>query len=254
MDMKLGMSSQHDLEISKKITKLSEQRPFEEIAQTFPAYIRRQLLTRFLAYYELFKLVNDVPGWIVECGIYRGFSFFALGRFLEIFSMGDKQRKLLGFDSFKGFGPLNVKDGPEDRSVTRNEGGTDPSDFKDEFFQLLKLANDDAFAPWSPRMEIVEGDVAVTIPKYCKENPGLRISMLHLDIDVYDPVSVALEQLYPKVVPGGLVVLDEFAHIDWPGESMAMKDVFEEKGWKLPKLQTLSWVGTPTTYFFKEEW
>ena len=35
--------------------------------------------------------------------------------------MGDKQRKLLGFDSFKGFGPLNIKDGPEDRSVTRNE-------------------------------------------------------------------------------------------------------------------------------------
>ena len=254
MDMKIGLSSEHDKEISKRLELLAQSRPFEEVAQTFTAYVRRQTLTRFLAYYEMFKRIESVPGWIVECGIYRGFSFFALGKFLEIFCMGDKTRKCLGFDGFRGFTPLHAADGPADKAVTRHEGGINPEAFRDEFFELLKLANEDCFAPWSERMIVVEGDARQTIPEYINKNPGLRISMLHIDIDIYEPVKTAIENLYPLVVPGGLVVLDEFAHKDWPGESKALEDAFMQQGWKLPQLKTLSWVGTPTTYFVKEEW
>lgn len=64
MDMKLGMSSKHDNQISKQISNLAKKRPFEEIAQTFPAYVRRQLLTRFLDYYELFKLRKKLLAFI----------------------------------------------------------------------------------------------------------------------------------------------------------------------------------------------
>lgn len=254
MDMMLGTTSKHDKLISEQLALLAENRPFEEVAQTFPAYVRRQVITRFLAYYELFKLVEHTPGWLVECGIYRGFSFFALGKFLEIFCMGDKTRKVLGFDNFKGFEGLSPQDGPPDPHVTRVQGGANPSAFRDDFFKLLELCNEDAFAPWSKRFEVVEGDVTRTIPEYCELNPGLRISLLHLDIDVYRPVYVALEHLYPKVVPGGVVVLDEYAHHDWPGESQAIQDVFEANGFKLPNLKTFNFVGTPTTYFIKEDW
>ena len=251
MDMELGNRYWHDKEIRNQVNKLAENRSFEEIEQNFSAYISRMLITRFLAYYELFKLIENRPGWIVECGIYRGFSLFTLGKLLEIFCMGDKTRKVLGFDNFKGFTALHDEDGPEDRSVTRTEGGTNPSDFRDEFFKLLALNNQDAFAPWAERINVVEGDVQTTVPQYCDNNPGLRISMLHIDIDIYEPVSTCLENLYPKVVPGGIVVLDEFAHKDWPGESKAVEDTFKRKSWQTPDFKTFSWVGTPTTYFIK---
>jgi hypothetical protein len=254
MDMKLGHSYERDLEISKQISNLATKRDFEEISQNFTAYTRRILLTRFLAYYELFKLIQDKPGWIVECGIYRGFSFFALGKFLEIFCMGDKTRKLLGFDSFRGFSELHQEDGPEDPQVTRMKGGTNPEDFRDEFFELLKINNEDCFAPWVDRMLVIEGDARFTIPDYCTKNPGLRISLLHIDIDIYEPVSVALENLYPLVIPGGVVVFDEFAHKDWPGESKAVEQYFKNNGIPAPELKTFSWCGTPTTYFKKENW
>ncbi len=252
MDMVLGLSSERDRHLSESLSALAEKRSFEEIAQCFPAYIRRINLTRFLAYYELFKKIEAVPGWIVECGIYRGFSLFSLAKFLEIFCMGDKTRKVLGFDNFSGFTDLREEDGPEDRSVTRNKGGTNPGNFRDDFFELLKLNNQDAFAPWAKRISVVEGNVQETVPKYCEENPGLRISFLNLDIDLYEPVCTCLEHLYPRVVPGGLVVLDEFAHKDWPGESKAVEDAFLRNGWKIPAFKTLTWVGTPTTYFIKE--
>lgn len=229
MDMKVGVSSKHDQMIVEQLVALAEKRPFDEIMQAFPGYIRRQIVTRFLAYYELFRLIKDIPGWIVECGIYRGFSFFALGKFLEIFCMGDKTRKIVGFDNFEGFTPLHKEDGFEDEKCTRHEYGTNPSNFKDDFFKLLNLANTDCFAPWSERMIVVDGDARFSIPIFCRENPGLRLSMLHIDIDIYEPVKTALENLYPRLVPGGIVVLDEFAHKDWPGESSALEHCFKEK-------------------------
>lgn len=252
MDMKLGAKSEYDTSLTKIMMELGEKRPLEEVFQTFPAYTRRQLLTRFLAYYELFKMIQDVPGWIVECGIYRGFSFFSLGKFLEIFCMGDKTRKILGFDSFQGFTSLHPKDGEPDPEVTRHEGGTNPSSFEEEFMELLKCANADCFAPWAERMMVVKGDARVTIPDYCEKHPGLRLSMLHIDIDIYEPVKIALENLYPRVLPGGIVVLDEFAHQDWPGESAALEDYFKENSLPVPELKTFGWIGTPTTYFIKQ--
>jgi hypothetical protein len=252
MDMKLGASFEYDQDLTNKIIELAEKRPLSEVFQAFPAYTKRQLITRFLAYYELFKMIQDVPGWIAECGIYHGFSFFSLGKFLEIFCMGDKTRKIVGFDNFRGFTELAQSDGLPDLSCTRHEGGTNPSDFRDEFFQLLSCANADCFAPWAERFLVVEGDARETIPKFCIDNPGLRLSMLHIDIDIYEPVKTALANLYPRLLPGGIVVLDEFAHVDWPGESQALTDVFIENGWPIPKLQSFPWIGTPTTYFIKE--
>jgi len=253
MDMALGLSSEHDQYLSEAFSNLAINRSFEEVVQAFPAYIRRIHITRFLAYYELFKKIQTVPGWIVECGIYRGFSLFALAKFLEIFCMGDKTRKVLGFDNFCGFTDLHEEDGPEDRSVTRNKGGTNPNDFRNDFFKLLELNNQDAFASWAKRINVVEGDVQETVPKYCADNPGLRISFLHLDIDIYEPVCTCLEHLYPRVVAGGIVVLDEFAHKDWPGESTALENYFKGNRLSPPNLQTFGWHGTPTTYFIKEE-
>ena len=254
MEMKVGSSSEYDVEINKKIYAMAAERSFEEVMQAFPAYTRRQLLTRFLAYYELFKLIQNTPGWIAEVGVYHGFSFFSLGKFLEIFCMGDKTRKIIGFDNFNGFTPLSPEDGPEDEACGRFAGGTNPSGFKKEFLDLLDAANADGFAPWAKRMLVVDGDARLTIPMYCEENPGLRLSMIHIDVDIYEPVKVALENLYPRLLPGGVLVLDEFAHKDWPGESLAVERCFKENGWRLPKLQTFGWVGTPTTYLIKDSW
>lgn len=253
MDMMLGQKNDEDKQISSALSRLACLRSFEEIEQAFPAYIRRQVLTRFLAYYELFKLIQDVPGWIAECGVYRGFSLFSLAKFVEIFCMGDKTRKVIGFDNFSGFTALSDQDGPPDEKCTRHEGGTNPSEFKDEFLELLSLSNQDCFAPWAERLQVVIGDIRDTVPKFCSEYPGLTLSMLHIDVDIYQPVKVSLEHLYPRLVPGGIVVLDEFAHLDWPGETKAVIDVFIQNGWAIPKFRTLSWVGTPTTYFIKEE-
>jgi len=249
--IEMGKRHFYDKEIIERLEKLAEKRSFVEVMFAFPGYINRYNLTRMLAYFELFKMVQHKPGWIVECGVYRGFSLFALAKFMEIFCMGDKSRKVLGFDNFAGLTELSQEDGKKDEEVGKKKGGLSPLKYREDVMELMEICNQDAFAPWAKRVEIVEGDVEKTIPKYVSDYPGLRISMLHLDIDLYNPTKIALEHLYPRVVSGGLVVLDEYAHIDWGGESKALEDYFASLGEPIPELKTFNWCSTPTTYFIK---
>jgi len=241
----------HDKEINSRIEEVikKSERPWREVMEAFPVYVRRYHLTRFLAYYEFFKMIKDIPGNIVECGIYRGATLFSFGKFLEIFCMGDKARKVIGFDNFEGFTGFSPEDGPSTDTASKKMGGWSPKDFYDEFMELLDIFHKDAFAPWATRIQIVKGNVEETIPDHVKNNPGLRISLLHLDIDLFSPTKTALEYLYPLVVKGGIVVLDEYAITHWAGESKALEEYF---GDKIPKLKTFGWVGNPNCYFIKE--
>jgi hypothetical protein len=102
--------------------------------------------------------------------------------------------------------------------------------------------------PRVKRVELVKGDASVTIPEYVERNPGLRVALLHLDLDLYDPTMAALEHLYPRVVPGGIVLLDEYGMDGFPGESAAFDAYF---GSNRPKLTKFPYSPTPGGYFVK---
>lgn len=137
----VGSVHRHDLQILSRLKNVFEknQREFSEIIDSFPGYVRRVRVTRFLQYYELFRMTKDVPGDIVEAGIFRGFSFFALAHFLKIFCMGDRTKRIFGFHNFKGFEKLTQKNGGENEQELRIEGGYSAKDFREDFFELLGI-------------------------------------------------------------------------------------------------------------------
>jgi hypothetical protein len=73
----------------------------------------------------------------------------------------------------------------------------------------------------------VKGDVTVTIPEYLEKNPHLIISLLYLDLDLFEPTKTAIQYFLPRMPKGSLIVFDELNHPDWPGETLA---VVEELG------------------------
>jgi len=244
-----GRHHQHDKDLSKRIVDLIQKNDHEisDILENFPLYVRRYNMTRFLAHYEIFRMIKDIPGDIVECGVFRGTSFLSFAKFTEIFSMGNKIKKLIGFDNFQGFREVSEEDGKQSDAI--KIGAWDPSKFKEELYEMIDIFTNDSFAPWVPRISIVEGDIFESVPKYVEENPGLRISLLHLDCDLYKPTFSALKHLYPLVLTGGIVILDEYAMHQWPGESKAVEDFFGIN--KIPKMRSFSWSGSPTAYFIK---
>ena len=75
--------------------------------------------------------------------------------------------------------------------------------------------------------ELVKGDITKTVPTYLKTHPELRISILNLDTDIYEPAVTILEHLYPRVSKGGIIILDDYG--TFPGETKAIEDYFKGK-------------------------
>src|SRR5262249_30907245 len=73
-------------------------------------------------------------------------------------------------------------------------------------------------------VKLVRGDICETVPRFVEENPHLRISLLNLDTDIYEPAKVILKYLYPLMVRGGILILDDYG--TFPGETMAVDEYF----------------------------
>jgi hypothetical protein len=88
------------------------------------------------------------------------------------------------------------------------------------------------------------------VPEYVEENSGMRICLMHFDADLYRPTLIALEHLWPLVVPGGVVAFDEYGIPPWEGESKAVDEFFA--GRKGVKLERFDWASNPGAYIVKE--
>ena len=190
-----------------------------------------------------------IPGCIVECGVFKGVSLLTFVKLVEILCPGDTLKRVIGFDTFQGFPSIVDKDGNPDTKRAKFQGGWNAEDFLPFLEKIISITQEDSMIPRFKRVELVKGDACKTIPEYVKKNPGLRISLLHLDMDIYEPTLAALKHLYPLVVAGGAVLLDEYAMDGFPGESKAFDEYF---GDKRPVMKKFPYISTPGGYFIKE--
>lgn len=182
-------------------------------------------ISKILAQYELFKLINQVPGAIVECGVLKGSSFSRFAMFREIFS-NPFSKKIIGFDTFGKFPETFFEDDQRPRKQQITSGGID-SISTEQLYDVLKHKGTDR------NVELVQGDITETVPKYIKENPELKISLLNLDTDIYEPAVTILENLYPRITKGGILILDDYE--TFPGEAKAVDDYFKDRKIEIKK-------------------
>ncbi|MGO9933153.1 MAG: TylF/MycF/NovP-related O-methyltransferase [Steroidobacteraceae bacterium] len=212
--------------------------PPEYIADTPFLFATRIQITSMLSRVELFKMVMDIPGAIVECGVYRGNSlmlYMQLSLLLEPYAIN---RNIYGFDTFQGF-----------RSISSE---ADPADINEKMFsetnqEILEgsIRINDLIRPVNriPRCELVAGDIVKTVPEFVKNRPELCVAMLILDTDLYQPTKTALEHFLPVMPKGAIVVLDEVCYRNFAGETKALKEVVDLNKVQLQRLPFDSSVG-----------
>jgi hypothetical protein len=183
-------------------------------------------LHKTIAHYELFKMTVDLPGDIVECGVFKGASFIRFAGFRDMFGLSTS-RKLLGFDTFGTFPETGHDDDQKYRQEFIDEAGSE-SISKEQLMEVLKAKKSDM------NVELIEGDLVKTAPEYVQKNPNLTISFINLDTDVYEPAVAALEYFWPRLVRGGVLVLDDYGV--FPGETKAVDDYFKDKNVRIQKL------------------
>lgn len=183
-------------------------------------------LNKMLAHYELYKTIVNIPGCIFEFGVYKGASLVRFATFRDALE-NDYSRKIIGFDAFGVFptNKLKVKDDLNFIKKFEDAGGHGLSE--DEVSDVLSSKGFENFS-------LVKGNIFDTLPKYLLDNPETRIALLHLDMDVQEPTNFALELLYNRVVPGGIIVFDDYNAVS--GETISVDEFVVKHKLKLEKL------------------
>lgn len=166
---------------------------------------------------------EQIPGAIVECGVWRGGAMMAAA--LTLLEVGPGTRDIYLFDTFAGMTPP----GEADRDPT----GVPAADL---------LAREDRETSWlwgyatladarknlartgypAAHLHFMEGSVEETIPA---QAPG-RIAVLHLDTDWYASTQHELRHLVPRVPANGVLIVDDYG--DWLGSRKAVDEFLQE--------------------------
>ena len=178
------------------------------------------MVGRFLYIKRLFDEVSELEGDIVECGVGRGntFHFWAI-----LCHDSTKLRRLWGFDSFEGIPEPTLED-VSPRNLKKGEIG------RGTLKGVLAMLVHSGLSPgWvRSRVTLVRGFFDESLSKYT----GEQIALLHIDVDLYESYKIVLEMLYDKVVPGGIIMFDEYMgtieHEHFPGAKKAVDEFFAD--------------------------
>lgn len=182
-------------------------------------------LGKIIAHYELFKRIIDLPGEIIEFGVFKGVSLLRFAMLRNLLS-SENAKKIVGFDTFDKFPETK---NPVDAKHTMdfiNEAGNQ-SISTDALYETLEWRG------VNKNIELIRGDISYTLPEYVKLHPELKVALLHIDVDLYEPSKVILELLYSKVVPNGVIILDDYA--TFGGETIAVDEFFKGKEVEIKK-------------------
>lgn len=217
--------SANDRDQFTAMTELFENDPVDlvEKLEAFPKYASRQAIAKFLTKYELFQKMLPVNGSIVECGVLHGAGLLTWAKLSSIFEPANHVRKVIGFDTFEGFPSVDEKDTRTGTFHELKESGLTGSSY-DNVAEAVRVYNLNRPIAHIPKVELVRGDLLETAPAYLEENPHLVVSMLYLDVDLYEPTKAAIEAFLPRMPKGALLVFDELNAKIFPGETLAVDE------------------------------
>lgn len=183
-------------------------------------YLRRYtpLDTRYFRWLYCLEATRDLEGDIVELGV-------GPGRFLVYCATwrhaATSEKSYYGYDTFEGF-PAVSREDLEDLAPER-EDRVQPGVYAfynksriEKLIRRLGLRN----------IRLIQGDLTQTV----RQTRPDKISFLYIDCDLYQGYKAGLEALYDRVVPGGIILFDEYEWTrEWPGAKRAVDEFFQDK-------------------------
>lgn len=171
---------------------------------------------------------EGVPGDVIECGVWRGGTTIFMKGVLEAY--GDTERSVWVADSFKGVPP------PQPERYPLDEGAKFSERWELSVSVEQVRANFARYGLLDERVRFLEGWFSDTLP----EAPIERLAVLRIDGDLYQSTIEALRFLYPKVSPGGYVIVDDYGGIE---NARAAVDDFRVEAGVTEELMKVDWTG-----------
>ncbi len=168
----------------------------------------------------LLEKTLHLDGCIVECGVFRASSIRMISRvILERAS----HKSIYACDSFEGFPHDGIGNNDTTlfrRKILLKDKFTRATDVPERLIQFFKA--------FGLNGHVVKGYFSDTLSQISED----KICFLHIDVDIYSSYLECLEELYDKVVSGGIVVFDDYNQPKWPGATKAVDEFFATRSEK----------------------
>jgi hypothetical protein len=196
--------------------------PIDEMLINTGLYTRSSALSKMLFLNEIYERITQLPGNILIFGTWWGQDVTLLYNLRAIHEPYNFTRKVVGFDTFKGYPNVSGNDNVSD---TIKEGAYNTSENYVEYLtELLNYHEQENILPHIKKYDLVEGDILDTLPKYFEQNQHELIALIYIDVALYKPTKCIIEQCLPHLVKGSVIVFDELNAREYPGETIALKE------------------------------
>ena len=204
----------------------------DEEAAAIIRLVRPYTMTSFEKLYAVIMAAryvtqHQIPGAIVECGVWRGGSMHAIARALD--AAGAHDRDLYLFDTYEGMPAPGPRDRRTDgRPAAELLASSDKTSRVWAYASLEDVQEGFRQVPYpEEKLHFIKGPVEQTIPGMAPE----RIAILRLDTDWYESTAHELAHLYDRLMPGGVLLLDDYGW--WQGSREAVDEFIARTGARL---------------------
>ena len=186
---------------------------------------------RFYNLIQWLEYSADLPGSVAECGCWKGLSSYLICSFLSQWQKDFDGAGVYIVDSFEGLSEPTEQDviqlpiairGRERKGTPFKPQGA----YAAEVESVRKALND------FPNIELIQG----WIPEVLSSQPERRYRLVHIDLDLYEPIRGAVEYYFSRLVPGGILICDDYGSLFWPGAKKALDEAGKAHGLKILSL------------------
>lgn len=208
------------------LQELFEKNPVDpkELLSNLGLFIKRQDLMRILMINDLYRQIVDVPGDIYEFGVRWGQNLSLFTSMRGIYEPYNFTRRIYGFDTFEGFKGIAAEDGQHEVIFEGAYGvGSGYETFLDEVLTVQSNFNP---VNHIKKHQLYKGDAFGQLEAHLDNHAESIIALAYFDFDIYKPTKQCLELIKSRLTKGSIVAFDELNHSVYPGETVALREVF----------------------------
>ncbi|MCP4653313.1 MAG: crotonobetainyl-CoA--carnitine CoA-transferase [Candidatus Omnitrophica bacterium] len=222
----MNYASEHENTVRQKFVELFKKSPLPDdaIMPNLGLFLNSKVLSRILFMDFLYRQAVDVQGVVMDFGTRWGQNMSLFAAMRAIYEPYNRHKKIIGFDTFKGFPGVAKEDGNSEMIKAGNVGVSD--NYLEYLTQIMDCQEGDNPLSHIKKYDFVVGDAIGGIVDYLKEYPETIVALAYFDFDLYEPTKACLEAIKPRLVKGSVIGFDELNDHDSPGETKALMEVF----------------------------
>lgn len=211
--------------------------PADELMVNLPLYMRSSAVAKLLYVDELYRMIVDVPGSILEFGVWWGANLALFESLRAVHEPYNYTRAIVGFDTFEGYSSPSAQDGAD--PLVREGAYSVDTGYVEHLSRVLECHRRENVMSHTERFRLEAGDASERIDAYLERHPETIVALAYFDMQLYEPTKACLQAIRPHLTRGSVIAMDELNSPEFPGETVAFREVLGLDTYRLRRSRIL---------------